>query len=118
LDCNGTFLMSGGFLVAVGSSGMAETPDDSSTQEVLAGSYGSAQAAGTLLHVEAQDGTDILTFVPAKAYQSLVICSPLLNKGTTYDVYSGGSSTGTLADGLYSGGTYTPGTLLGSLTIS
>ncbi len=118
LDCNGTFLMSGGFLVAVGSSGMAESPDDSSTQEVLAGSYGSAQAAGTMLHVESQDGTDILTFVPAKAYQSLVICSPLLKKGTTYNVYSGGSSTGTLADGLYSGGTYTPGTLLGSLTIS
>lgn len=118
VDVNGTFLMSGGLLVAVGSSGMAETPDDSSTQEVLAGSYGSAQAAGTMLHVESQDGTDILTFVPAKAYQSLVICSPLLKKGTTYDVYSGGSSTGTLADGLYSGGTYTPGTKLGSLTIS
>jgi len=118
LDCNGTFLMSAGFLVAVGSSGMAESPDDSSTQEVLAGSYGSAQAAGTMLYVESQDGTNILAFVPAKAYQSLVICSPLLKKGTTYNVYSGGSSMGTLADGLYSGGTYTPGTLLGSLTIS
>ena len=71
-----------------------------------------------MLHVESQDGTDILTFVPAKAYQSLVICSPRPKKGTTYDVYSGGSSTGTLADGLYSGGTYTAGTKLGSITLS
>lgn len=118
LDCNGNFLMSSGFLVAVGSSGMAEVPDDSSTQEVLAASYGSAQAAGTMVHVEAADGTQILTFVPAKAYQSVVICSPLLQKGTTYNFYSGGSSTGTLADGLYSGGTYTAGTKLGSITIS
>ncbi len=118
LDCNGTFLMSGGFLVAVGSSGMAESPDDESTQEVLTGFYGSTQAAGTMLHVKAQDGTAILTFVPVKAYQSLVISSPLLKTGTTYDVYAGGSSTGTLADGLYSGGTYTPGTKLGSITLS
>lgn len=118
LDCNGTFLISGGFLVAVGSSGMAETPEEESTQEVLAGSYGSTQAAGTLLHVKAQDGTAILTFVPVKAYQSLVISSPLLKLGTTYDIYSGGSSTGTLADGLYTGGTYTAGTKLGSITLS
>lgn len=118
LDCNGNFLMSGGFLIAVGSSGMAEVPDDSSAQEVLAASYGSAQAAGTMVHVESQDGTQILTFVPVKAYQSVVICAPLLKKGTTYNFYTGGSSTGTLADGLYSGGTYTPGTKLGSLTIA
>jgi hypothetical protein len=118
LDCNGTFLMSGGFLVAVGSSGMAETPDESSTQEVLAATYGATQAAGTMLHVETVDGEEILTFVPKKAYQSFVICSPQLKTGTTYVVYSGGSSTGTVKDGLYVGGTYTAGTELGSITVS
>lgn len=117
LDCNGTFLMSGGFLVAVGSAGMAETPDESSTQEVLAATYGSTQPAGTMLHIETESGQEVLTLVPIKTYQSFVLCSPQLKAGTTYVVYSGGSSTGTVKDGLYSGGTYTPGTELGSLTI-
>lgn len=117
LDSNGTFLMSGGFLIAVGSSRMAESPDESSTQAVLVGSYGAVQAAGTMLHVETEDGEEILTFVPAKTYQSFVICSPQLEAGATYVVFSGGSSTGTVTDGLYTGGTYTPGTELGTLTI-
>ena len=118
LDSNGTLLMSGGLLVAVGSSGrLAQTPDDSSTQEILVGNYGAVQAAGTMLHVETEDSQEIVTFEPIKSYQFFVISSPLLEAGTTYDVYSGGSSTGTVVDGLYSDGTYTPGTLLGNLTI-
>ncbi len=118
LDSNGTLVISGGVLVAVGSSGrLAQTPDDSSTQEVLVGNYGSVQAAGTMLYVETEDGQEIVTFEPIKSYQFFVISTPLLEAGTTYNVYSGGSSTGTVVDGLYSDGTYTPGTLLGNLTI-
>jgi hypothetical protein len=118
LDYDGTFLMTGGYLLAVGSSGMAQVPSASSTQETLGLVYRYAQAAGTMLHVEAEDGTDILTFVPVKAYQCVVLCAPQLKVGTTYDVYSGGISTGTVADGLYSGGTYTAGTKLGSIALS
>ena len=36
----------------------------------------------------------------------------------SYVVYVGGSSTGTVTDSLYSGGTYTPGTENTSFTIS
>ena len=118
IDYNGTFNMNGGFLVAVGSSGMAESPSDSSTLECLSLRYGSTQAAGTMVHIESESGVQILTFVPEKAYQSVVVCSSSLVAGTTYVVYSGGSSTGTLADGLYTGGTYTAGTELGSITLS
>jgi len=118
IDYNGTFNMNGGFLVAVGSSGMAEAPGDSSTLECLSVRYGSTQSAGTMVHIESEGGVQILTFVPEKAYQSVVVCSPSLVAGTTYVVYSGGSSTGTLADGLYTGGTYTAGTELGSITLS
>jgi len=38
--------------------------------------------------------------------------------GSTYDVYYGGLSTGTVYDGLYEDGTYTPGTKYTSFTIS
>lgn len=97
---------------------MAEAPGDSSTLECLSVRYGSTQSAGTMVHIESEGGVQILTFVPEKAYQSVVVCSPSLVAGTTYVVYSGGSSTGTLADGLYTGGTYTAGTELGSITLS
>ena len=122
LDYDGTFVMSGGFLIAVGSSAMAQAPSTTSSQEVLFGVYGVSyspvtQAAGTMLHIETTTGEEILTFVPAKNYQCFVLCSPQLEAGTTYVVYSGGSSTGTVADGLYSGGTYTSGTVFGRLTL-
>ena len=62
---------------------------------------------------------EILTFVPAKTWQSVVISTPAnWRSATTYDVYLEGSSSGTETDGLYTGGTYTAGTLAGSLTLS
>ena len=118
LDYDGTFEVTGGFLLAVGSVGMAESTSASSTQETLAFSYGSTQSAGVMIHIETESGEEILTFVPVKAYQTVVLCTPDLALGTTYEVYSGGSSTGTETDGLYSDGTYTAGTRLGSITLS
>ena len=117
IDYDGTFLMSGGFLVAVGSSGMAQAPSSASTQEYKLLTYSSVQAAGKMVHIESSTGEEILTFVPEKAYQSVLICSPALQTGTTYYVYSGGSSTGTEEDGLYTGGIYTPGTLVTTFSI-
>jgi hypothetical protein len=118
LDYTSAFNVTGGFLVAVGSSGMAQAPSASSTQYSVMHTFPSPQAAGTIVHLETEDGEGILTFVPTKAYQSVVLSSPKLNNGLTYVVYSGGSSTGTITDGLYSGGTYTAGAQVTSFTIS
>ena len=118
LDYAGAFNLTGGFIVAVGSSGMAQAPGASSTQYSVMYTFESPQAAGTMIHIETEDGEEILTFVQTKAYQSVVLSSPELENGSTYLVYSGGSSTGTVADGLYSGGTYTGGIQVSSFTIS
>lgn len=118
LDYWGTFNISGGLLVAVGSAGMAQAPSTSSSQYSVMHTYQSPQGAGTMVHIETDDGEEIVTFVPTKAYQSLLLSSPELENGSTYIVYSGGRSTGTVADGLYSGGTYTPGTEATSFTVS
>lgn len=118
LDYLGTFNISGGFLVAAGSAGMAQAPSASSTQYSVMHTFSSAQAADTIVHIETQDGQEILTFTPTKAYQSVVVSSPELKNGATYLVYSGGSASGAVADGLYSGGTYTAGAQVGSFTIS
>jgi hypothetical protein len=80
--------------------------------------FPSSLSTGTMVHIQTEDGEGVLTFVPTKAYQSVVLCSPQLQKGSTYVVYSGGSSTGTVTDGLYSGGTYVAGTEITSFTIS
>jgi len=118
LDYNGTFDVSGGFILAVGSAGMAQAPSDTSTQVSVLYNFDAMQAEGTLLHIQSQDGQEVLTFMPAKQYQSVMISSPALQNGETYLVYTAGSSTGTASDGLSTGGAYTPGTQVASFTIS
>jgi len=59
-----------------------------------------------------------LTFAPSKTYQSVAFSSPELTTGSSYNVYVGGTSTGTVKDGLYQDGIYTPGTKYTSFTVS
>jgi hypothetical protein len=117
LDHN-EFAVSGGTIVAVGSSGMAKGPSEASTQYSVMVNFDAVQAAGTLVHVQDEDGNDVLTFVPTKDFQSMVFSSPDLKEGGTYIVYLGGGATGTVTDGVNSGGTYTPGTETATLTLS
>jgi hypothetical protein len=118
LDYLGSFRITGGYLIAAGSSGMAQGPSTSSTQYSVMLTLPSVMPAGTMVHIESEGGEEILTFLPTKAYQSVVFSASDLQNGATYVVYTGGSATGTVADGLSSGGTYTPGTKVTSFTIS
>ena len=118
LDYNASFKITGGLVVAAGSSGMAQAPGTSSTQYSVLLVFRSSLQADTLFHIQTSDGNEILSFTPTKRYQSIAFSSPELTKGATYDVYYGGSSTGTVNDGLYQGGTYTPGTKYTSFTTS
>ena len=113
-----SFKITGGYLLAVGSSGMAQAPDTSSTQYSVMYNLSSIQSESTLFHIGTEGGEGVLTFAPTKTYQSVVLSSPELKNGSTYLVYTGGSSTGAVTDGLYSGGSYNPGTQATSFTIS
>jgi hypothetical protein len=113
-----SFQMTGGFLLAAGSSGMAQTTSTTSTQCSILLTFNTTLPAGTLVHIQDGQGQDILTFAPTKQYSSVAFSSPELVQGATYDVYYGGSSTGMLADSLYRDGIYTPGTKYTSFTIS
>ncbi|WP_315794006.1 carbohydrate-binding domain-containing protein [Paenibacillus sp. BIC5C1] len=110
LDYDGDFELSGGYLVAAGSSGMAQATSEASTQNTIAMTFPETQKAGTLVHVEDSEGNNILTFAPAKDYQTVVVSSADLKKDGSYVIYSGGSSTGKAVDGLYTDGTYSGGT--------
>lgn len=118
LDYDAGFKMTGGFLVAAGSVGMAQAPDASSSQYSVLINLNSVLPAGTLMRIQDSKGNNVLTFSPTKPYQSIAFSSPELVKGTTYDVYVGGSITGTPQDGLYTAGSYTPGSKYTSLTLT
>lgn len=117
LDFN-SFKMTGGYLIAVGSSGMAQSLSTTSSQYSVLINFQSVYSAGTLIHIQTSSGSEVVTFKSTKQFQSIVYCSPSLSNGATYDVYIAGSSTGTLKDGIYSGGVYSPGTKSASFTIS
>ena len=118
LDYDGTFKMTGGFLIAAGSSGMAQAPDQSSTQNSAMISFSQVMPAGTPVRITSDDGKELLTFKPAKDYQTIVVNSPELKKGTTYNIYYGGSSSGSDKNGLSEGGSYSGGTKYESFTVT
>ncbi len=118
LDYDGSFKVNGGLLLAAGSSGMAEAPSTSSSQYGALINFTSSLSSTTIFHIQDSSGNNIATFSPAKQYSSMVISSPDLSSGSTYTIYTGGSSTGTELGGLYSNGVYSPGTLYQSFTIS
>jgi len=116
IDVNGEFLLSNAVLVAAGSIGMAETPDVSSPQASLHLGFDSGVAAGTVVRVQASDGTAIATFEASKPFQSLVISTPSVTAGAAYDVLTGGTVSGASLGGLYLDPSYSGGTVIGTVT--
>jgi len=106
IDYDSSFNISGGTLVAAGSAGMAQAPSTTSTQRSVHLKYQSARPAGTIINIQ-RSGSNLLTFAPTKTYRSVAFSSPALVQASGYGVYRGGSSTGTVKNGLYSGGVYT-----------
>ncbi|WP_346234616.1 carbohydrate-binding domain-containing protein [Lysinibacillus telephonicus] len=118
LDYDQNFEISGGLLIASGSSGMAMATSEKSTQNTIMMTYSETQSAGTLLHLEDGDGNTVITFAPEKDYQSVLISSPQLTKDGSYTLYSGGTATGSESNGLFSNGDYQGGTSVVEFMIS
>lgn len=116
LDVNGDFLVSDAVLVAAGSIGMDETPSASSSQATLHLRFDSLVAAGTVLRIQASDGTPIATFRASKDLQSLVVSTPGVVAGASYEVLTGGTVTGESLGGLYLDPDYAGGTVIGTVT--
>ncbi len=89
LDYQSSFAISGGTLVASGSSGMAQAPGSSSSQPSVLMYYAGMQAAGTAIVLKDASGSKIVEFTPSKQYSSVAISSPLLKVGSAYTLYSG-----------------------------
>jgi hypothetical protein len=134
VDSNGSFTMTGGKLVALGSSGAESGIDcDAKTLKVTGGilvATGGASSAPSptvstvrtlvmsgananqILHIESADGVEALTFQAPKTYATLLFACAKLKAGTVYNVYTDGSvsSSAVNFNGLFMSGTYTRGT--------
>lgn len=99
LDYDGEFTISGGTLVAAGSSGMAEATS-AGTQPSILMYFSSTQSAGTQITLKDSDGNTVACYTPSKTFASIAISSPDLKSGSSYTLYSGDTKivTFTLSD--------------------
>ena len=106
-DGNYSVTVSGGTLLAVGSNGMAESAENAG-QAVLAASWRNGGiSAGETIGIVDSDGKVLAAFELPKAISSIVFSSADLTAGETYSIVGGGSTTGTVVDGVIHPSTYT-----------
>lgn len=114
LDYDKAFTISGGILIAVGSSQMAQAPSASSTQPALMLQL-SQQEANTLFYLCDENGNPMIGAVPKRAYSNIVISTPKLALSKEYQLYIGGSGivndAGYIESGLQGGSLNTTITL-------
>ena len=90
LDYNGSFSITGGTLLALGSSGMAMNVSETST----IGAFllnGEEVAAGETLVIKTSSGEELFSYTTEKNSASLLFSSEDLKQGETYTVYAEGN---------------------------
>ena len=87
IDVAGTFEISGGTLLATGSSGMAEAPETTSEQTSLATVLDSGVSSGSTLAIADSDGNIVTTFTTVKSIAHVVFSSSDIQTGEQYTVY-------------------------------
>lgn len=117
-DIGGVFEISGGTLIAAGTSSMSVKPT-SASQYTLVAKLSNAQAEKTTVSLDNTDTNEnILTFSPATSYQYILISSPKLVGNTKYTLNTNSSNaisesftlSNTITEiGSNQGGNYGPG---------
>lgn len=118
LDYDGTFTIDGGIFAASGSSGVAMSASDTSSQAALSLFFDDTQKAGSLVNLKNEAGDTVISFAPEKDFSHIAISSPDLKVGETVTLSTGGKDSGTAKNGLYSGGDYTNGTELAKISLN
>lgn len=112
------FNINGGFIVGLGSAAMAQAASHYSMQNSILYNFELSQPADEIIHLESQLGEEILTFATIKDYQSILFSSSEIKDGEIYSLYTGGSASGEVKDGLYSNGDYESGNQVDSFIIT
>lgn len=117
LDSNGPITFNGGTTFATGLTAVTGAIANASPQRWITYRFGASQPAGTVVQV-ASGTTVIAAYRSTKALQQIALSSNQVIGGRTYDVYTGGSVSGTAVGGLYPSGSLTGATRVGSATAS
>lgn len=83
--------ITGGIVVAAGSSGMAENFSSSSTQGAMMINLSGTQSG--IITLTDAEGNVLVTYEPKKQYNNVIISCPELENGETYTLTTGSSST-------------------------
>ena len=89
LDYDGSAIVTGGTLAAIGSAGMTESFDEASTQPVITYYCTETQSADTTITLTDSDGSALFTVTPEKAYASIVLTCPEMKLDATYTLAVG-----------------------------
>lgn len=110
LDYAADFTFTGGTLIALGSSGMAQSV--TASQGGVIALRTNTIKSGTLLNISDGCGHSLMCIESPKSYSHIVFASSELSSGESVTLSTGGSHSGVCADGVYSGGEYSGGTVL------
>lgn len=113
LDYAGSCTVTGGTLLAAGSSGMAQGVSGGSAASI---SVSCSVPGNTLFTIEDSNGEEVICFVSPKRFSCVIFAGDMLTHGEVYKAYTGGSHSGEAENGVYISGEYTEGTLLGEYT--
>ncbi len=88
IDYDGNASITGGILVAAGSSGMAQNLGEDSTQGVMMIGVDSGEAGSTITLTDSE-GNELVSWQPDKAYTCVIVSTPEMEKGSTYTLKTG-----------------------------
>ena len=89
LDSGINIIINGGTLVAVGSSGMLETPSSDSKQNTIVTALDTTKSSDNSIYLTDENGNEILSHSPVKNYSAIIISSPDIETGKEYNLTTG-----------------------------
>lgn len=96
----GIFVVNGGTVTAVGSSGMLENADESSTQQTITYVFSEKLEEGTVITVSDSSGNEVASFTLIKGASAVTYSSADLVSGETYTFTAGDQSGEITADSI------------------
>lgn len=89
LDTGIDIIINGGTLIAVGSSGMLETPSSDSKQNTIVTALDTTKSSDNSIYLTDENGNEILSHSPVKNYSAIIISSPDIETGKEYNLTTG-----------------------------
>lgn len=116
LDYDSEGTITGGTLIALGSSGMAQSLTGNGQCTIMTDI--SSQSGNTSFALCDSSGSVIASFKPSKQYSNAVVSSPSIKTGETYKIVCGGTVSGADKNGFAESGSISSGTTVTEINLT